>query len=208
MSYPPPPPPGQPYQGQPYQGQPQPYGQPVPPYAPPPKSGGSGCLVAALITLAVLLVLCAVGGFVAWRVFDAVKDSVPGLGDAECPTEGDVSDVVGRDVELTLDADIVVAAGCNYSGSGVGVTITEGAGLIADEEIQSVRDTAAGYGVEPEPIDVGEDGIAFGTPQRSEAIAKHDGSVIGVEIFSEGTRNIGNQQDAAVELLEDYIDLN
>lgn len=205
MSYPPPPPPGQqPPPGQPY----QPYGQPVPPYAQPPGKKGNGCLIAAIVTIVVLVVVCGVGGFVVWRIVDTVKDSVPGLGDVECPTEADVSGVVGRDVELVLDADIIIAAGCNYSGGGVGVTITEGAGLIADEEIQGVRDAAAGYGVEPESIDVGDDGIAFGTPQRSEAITKHDGSVIGVEIFSEGTRNIGNQQDAAVELLETFIDLN
>lgn len=235
MSYPPPPPgqsgpygqqpphgqqPQPPYGQQPQQpyGQQPPYGQhpQQPPYgqqAPygqfpgPPKKKGKGCLIAAIVVLVVLLIVCGVGGFLVWKVYDTVKDSVPGLGGAECPTEDEVSDVVGYDVELEADADIVVAAGCIYSGSGVGVTIVEGAGVIADEEIETVRNDARTAGTEAEPIDVGEDGVAFGSPQRSESIAKNDGTVVGVEIFGE-EGNIGNKKDAAIELLEIYIDLN
>ncbi len=218
MSYPPPPPPA----GQPGPHGQQPYGQQQPPYQPPPygqqapygqypkppKKKGKGCLIAAVIVLVVLLVVCGVGGFLVWKVYDTVKDSVPGLGDAECPTEDEVSDVVGFDVELQADADVVVAAGCIYRGSGVGVTIVEGAGLIADEQIEEFRNEARNAGTEAEPIDAGDDGLAFGSPQRSESIAKHDGTVVGVEIFGENGQDIGNKKDAAVELLETYIDLN
>lgn len=222
MSYPPPPPP--PGQPGPYGQQPhgQPFGQQQPPYQPPPygqqapygqyptppKKKGKGCLIAAVIVLVVLLIVCGVGGFLIWKVYDTVKDSVPGLGDAECPTEDEVSDVVGFDVELQADADVVVAAGCIYSGSGVGVTIVEGAGLIADEQIEEFRNEARNAGTEAEPIDAGDDGLAFGSPQRSESIAKHDGTVVGVEIFGENGQDIGNKKDAAVELLDTYIDLN
>lgn len=230
MSYPPPPgqpgpygqqppegqqpPPGQqpPYgPPQPYgQGQPQPYGQQTPygQYPAPPPKKGKGCLIAAIVVLVVLLVVCGIGGFVVWKVYDTVKDSVPGLGGADCPTEEEVSDVVGYDVELELDADIVVAAGCDYSGNGVGVVIAEGAGLIADEEIDSFRIEARNNGTEAEPIDVGDDGLAFGSPQRSQAIAKNDGTIVEVEIFGENGQDIGNRKGEAVDLLELYIDLN
>ena len=209
MSYPPPPPaqgqpgpygpPGQP----PYAGQPAPYGQ----FPGPPKKKGKGCLIAALVVLAIMLVVCGVGGFVVWKVYDTVKDSVPGLGGAECPTEDEVSDVVGYDVEIQADADIIVAAGCIYSGSGVGVSIVEGAGVIADEEIETFRTDATNAGTEAEPIDAGDDGLAFGSPQRSQSIAKTDGTVVEVEIFGENGQDIGDKKDAAVELLETFIDL-
>jgi hypothetical protein len=206
VSYPPPPPnsgqPG-PYGQQGPYGQPAPYGQ----FPVPPKKKGKGCLIAALVVLAVLLVLCGVGGFFVWKLYDTVKDSVPGIGGAECPTEDEVSDLVGYDVELKANANIVVAAGCIYSGSGVGVSITEGAGVIADDEIGAFRTEAQDSGTEAEPIDVGDDGLAFGSPQRSQAITKSDGTVVEVEIFGENGQDIGNKFDEAVELLETFIDL-
>ncbi|HWJ83128.1 MAG TPA: hypothetical protein VNS55_12905 [Nocardioides sp.] len=223
MSYPPPPPPPppgpgpyqppqqQPYQ-QPYQQQPYAYGGGQPPYQPPPpQKKGRGCLIGGLIALVVVLVVCGVGGFFVWRVADKVKDtvesSVPGLGGAECPTAKDVSDTIGYDVELDLNANIVVAAGCNYSGSGVGVTMIKGANLISDDEMDAVRQEAANAGVEPRSIDTGDGGIAFGSPQRSEAIAKSDVGLVEVDIFAEGTDDIGDKSDEAIDLLEQFIDL-
>lgn len=216
MSYPPPPPgqsgpygqqPQQPY-GQQQFGQ-QPYGQ-QPPYGqypgPPPKKG-NGCLIAAIVVLVLMLVVCGVGGFLVWKVYDTVKDSVPGLGGAECPTAADVSDIVGTDVDLVADTDVVVAAGCIYSGGGVEVSIVEGAGVIAEEEIEAFRTEAQSNGTEAEPIDAGDDGLAFGSPQRSQAIAKNDGTIVEVEVFG-SSGAIGNKIDAAIELLEAYLDLN
>ena len=52
------------------------------------------------------------------------------------------------------------------------------------------------------------DGRAFGSPMRSEAATKADGKIVQVEIFSEGTEPIGDKRDEAVELLEQYVDLN
>lgn len=164
-------------------------------------------MIGALVALVVVVLLCGVGGIVVYLVIDEAKDVVPGLGDTECPSEGEVSQIIGYDVEKITDADIVVAAGCNYSGSGAGVTITEGSGLIADEEIATFRREAADSGTEAESIDVGDDGLAFGSPQRSQAITKSDGHVIEVEIFGEEGQDIGNKLDEAVQLLEDFIDL-
>ncbi|MFC5730520.1 MULTISPECIES: hypothetical protein [Nocardioides] len=181
-----------------------PYQQP--PYQPPPKKGGKGCVIAAVVVLALGIVFCGIGGFAVYQLVQKVEETVPGLGGASCPTADAVSDVVGYDVELDLQGNLVVAAGCTYSGSGVGVTIVKGAGVIADEEIQSVKDEASNLGTEATPIDVGDDGVAFGSPRRSEAITKADSSVVGVEIFSEEPRDIGDKRAAAVELLELFLD--
>lgn len=163
-------------------------------------------MIGALVALVVVVLLCGVGGIVVYLVIDEAKDVVPGLGDTECPSEGEVSQIIGYDVEKVTDADIVVAAGCNYSGSGVGVTITKGSSVIADDEIATLEQDAANLGVEVESIDVGDDGRAFGSPRRSEAITKADGVVL-VEIFSEETQDIGDRKDEAVELLELFLDI-
>lgn len=224
MSYPPPPPPGQgPWPGPGQHPQPQPgapggpYGPggpgapggpygPQPPYQQQPKKGGKGCVIAAVIVLVLGVVFCGIGGFAVYKLAQKVEETVPGLGGANCPTADAVSDVVGYDVELDLEGNLVVAAGCTYSGSGVGISIVKGAGVIADEEIQSVKDEAASLGTEATPIDVGDEGVAFGSPRRSEAITKADSSVVGVEIFSEEPQDIGDKRAEAVELLELFLD--
>lgn len=159
-----------------------------------------------LVALAVLVVLCGVGGFVVYLLLDEAEDIVPGLGDTKCPSAEEVSRIVGDEVEKITDADIVVAAGCNYSGSDIGVAITKGSSVIAEEEIESLRQDASNAGVEAEPIDVGDDGLAYGTPTRSEAITKADG-VVAVEVFAEQGQDIGDRRGQAVELLELFLDL-
>ena len=132
------------------------------------------------------------------------------VGEVECPTEGEVSDLVGYDVELVMSGSIGVAAGCNYTGNGAGagVSIVSGAGLIADEVIAELETEAEAQGAEVVSIDVGDGGRAFGSPMRSEAATKADGHIVQVEIFAEGTEPIGDKSDEAVELLEQYVDLN
>lgn len=206
---PPPPGPGQPWQpgpGQPPPGPGQPWQPGPPPYPAAPRKRGRGCLIGVIVAIVALVVLCGAGGYAVYRLVDEAKDVVPGLGDTTCPSADRVSDIVGYDVAKVTDADIVVAAGCNYSGSGVGVTITKGSSVIADEEIDSFRTEARNAGTEAEPIDAGDEGLAFGTPRRSQAITKSDG-VVEVEIFAEGTQDIGDREDAAVELLETFLDL-
>jgi hypothetical protein len=217
VSYPPPPPPPQqPQQQPPYQQygaqQPYQYGGPQPPYQPPPpaKKGGSGCLVAVVIAVVVLLVVCGVGGFFVWRaakdVTDTIKNTVPGLGGAECPGEDDVSDKVGSDVSLDLSGNVVVASGCYYSGTKVEITFTKGAGLIADDEIRSVRDEAQSAGVEARSIDTGDGGIVYATRGVVDAITKSGGALYEVEIDAKGNTDLSGKSDAGVDLLEAFID--
>ena len=230
MSYPPPPPPPQPNQPgqqppyqqpqqpyqQPYQQygaqQPYQYGGPQPPYQPPPpaKKGGSGCLIAVVVVVVVMLLVCGVGGFFIWRaakdVTDTIRNTVPGLGGAECPSEGDVSDKIGSDVSLDLSGSVVVASGCYYSGDKVQITLTKGAGLIADDEIKNVREEAANNGVEAQSIDVGDGGVVFATQGIAEAITKSGGALYEVEVDSQGGADLSGKADATVDILKEFID--
>lgn len=182
--------------------------------APPPASkNGRGCLIAAAVVGVAAVLVVAVVAYGIWRVGSEVSEAIDGvtIGDVDCPTEEEVSDLVGDDVDLVLSGSIIIAAGCNYtsvSGTGVGVTITEGAGLIADDVLDDLRTTAETYGTTAEPIGVGRDGLAFDSPSRAEAAARIDGHIVGVEVFSEGTDDIGDQRDAAVRLLEMFAELN
>lgn len=225
MSYPPPPSGGgqppygapPPYGGQPGGYPPQPGGYPPQPggyqggppgyYPPqPPKKRGNGCLIAVIVTILLVVLLCGAGGFAAWRLWDEVEDSVPGLGGAECPTEEKVSDIVGSDVELVLDSEIIVASGCNYTGDKVSVSIVKGAELIADEVKQEFRTEARNNGAEVRSIDVGEGGLAYGSPRASAAITESDG-LIQVDVFGTGGQQIGDKSEEAIELLEVFIEL-
>ncbi len=152
--------------------------------------------------------------FAIWKFADTVEDVVDGVtvGDVNCPTEDDVSDVIGYDVNLATSGSIVVASGCTYTSTqasgGAGVSIVSGSGLIADDVLNELENTAESNGTEASSIDVGDDGLAFGAESRSEAAAKADGKIVQVEIFAEGTEPIGDKKDEAAELLEDFIELN
>jgi hypothetical protein len=194
----------------------QPVQQPAYGGPPPgqPKKSNRGCMIALAIGGALLLGCGGVAAFVIWQVADTVEDVVDGVtvGDVECPTEGDVSDLIGYDVTLATSGSIVIASGCTYTstegGAGAGVQITSGSGLIADEVLADLETAAENAGAETSSIDVGDDGKAFGSDSRSQAATKADGKIVEVEIFSEGTDPIGDKQDEAVEILEDFIELN
>ena len=179
-----------------------------------PKKSNRGCMIGLAIGGALLLACGGVVVFIIWQVADTVEDVVDGVtvGDVECPTEDDVSDLIGYDVNLATSGSIVVASGCTYTsaegGSGAGVSIVSGSGLIADEVLADLETEAQNAGTETSSIDVGDDGRAFGSDSRSEAATKADGNIIEVEIFAEGTEPIGDKQDEAVEILEDFIELN
>ena len=184
---------------------------PMPP-APQPSKGGKGCLITLAIVGAVLLVVVVLIAVAVWKFASAVKDVADGVtvGDVECPTAETVSDIVGYDVDLAVSGSIVVASGCSYTGNGegAGVAIVSGAGLISDEVLAELASAAQANGAEVTSIEAGDDGVAFGSPNRSEAATKDGGHIVEVDIFSEGTNPIGNKRDEAVEILELYLDLN
>ncbi len=168
--------------------------------------------------LAVVGVLMALGvvvaAWVVYKVADTVDKVTDGItvGEVECPSAEDVSDIVGHPVDLAMSGNLLVASGCTYPSAhgegGAGVSIVRGSGLIADEVLGELESTAQANGAEADSIDVGDGGKAFGSPTRSQAATRSGGSVVEVEIFSEGTEPIGDKKDEAVELLEIFLDLN
>jgi hypothetical protein len=199
---------------------PQPPAQPGPPYQqqymqqPPParRVQNRGCVIAAIVTAAVLVVGAGIAGYYVYRGISAVKDIAGGaapFGEARCPTEQDVSSTVGSPVTLVVSGNVVVASGCSYlavdHSAGADVQITTGASLVADEQFQSFASDAATQGATPEPISVGDRAEAFGGPGRSEAIAVVDSSLILVEVFNSGGTDIGDKKQEAITLLEQVI---
>ncbi len=185
------------------------------PQAPPVQAKSNrGCLIGLAIAGALLVSCGGAVAFAIWKFADTVEDAVDGVtvGEVECPTADDISDIVGYDVNLATSGSIVVASGCGYTSAeasgGAGVSIVSGSGLIADEVLAELENTAQSNGVEATSIDVGDDGRAFGAESRSEAATKADGRVVTVQIFAEGGESIGDKRDAAVEILEAFIELN
>jgi hypothetical protein len=187
----------------------QQYGQQPPPA---PRTRNRGCVIAVVVTVVVLLAGIGVVGYFVYRAVTAVTEVAGGVGsfgEAQCPTEQDVSSIVGSPVNLVVSGNIVVAAGCSYlavdQNSGADVQITTGAALIADDEFTSFASDAATQGVTPEPISVGDRAEAFGGSGRSEAIAVVDNSLILVEVFSSSGTDIGDKKEAAITLLQQVI---
>ena len=186
----------------------QPQGAPAwqPPPQPAPRKSGKGCLIALAIVGAIGLVVVVLIAFAIYKFADTVEDVADGItvGDIECPTEDEVSDIIGYDVELVASGSIIVASGCSYTSSGAsaGVAIISGSGLIAEDVFAELATEAQSNGAEVSDIDAGDDGKAFGSETRSEAVTKDDGNVVQVEIFSEGAEPIGDKKDEAEEILE------
>jgi len=87
-------------------------------------------------------------------------------------------------------------------------SIVSGSGLIAAEVIADLESEAQGNGTEASSIGAGDGGKAYGSPMRSAAATEDGGNIVEVEIFSEGTEPIGDKRDEAVEILEQFLDLN
>jgi len=189
-----------------------PYQQYAPQPPPAPRTRNRGCVIAVVVMAALLLTGVGVAGYYIYRAVTAVSDVAGGawpFGEARCPTEQDVSSLVGSPVTLVVKGNVVVASGCSYlavdRSAGADVQITTGAALVADEQFQSFASDAATQGATPEPIPVGERAAAFGGPGRSEAIAVVDNSLILVEVFNSGSTDIGDKKQEAIRLLEQVI---
>lgn len=184
-------------------------------YGPPPQAPQSrnrGCVIAAVVAVVVVLAGIGVAGYLVYRAVSAVGDIAGGVGtfgDAKCPTEQDVSSIVGSQVDLVVSGNLVIAAGCSYMAldqtSGADVQITTGAALIADEQFKSFASDAATQDTTPESIPVGDRAAAFGGPGRSGAIAVAGNALIEVEVFNAGGNDIGDKKDAAITLLQQAI---
>lgn len=190
--------------------------QPAQQWQPPPQASrgksGKGCLIALAIVGVIGAVIVALVAFAIYKFADTVEDVADGItvGDIECPTGDEVSDIIGYDVQLVASGNIIVAEGCSYTSEGdtAGVSIVSGSGLIAEEVINDLETEARNNGTEASDIGAGDGGKAYGSEMRSAAATKDEGNVVEVEVFSEGTEPIGDKKDEAVEILEQFLDLN
>ncbi len=144
---------------------------------------------------------------------EAVTTGNPTAGEAAraCPLldEGEISAAIGHDV--VFREDYSQAAGiegvCAYTSSdeSVQVTVMAIAASFADETIQEMQDAATALtGNAAEPIEVGDDGYAFGHDSGGEAATVAGDLLLDVQVMSTSGpgQEIGNKMDAAVSLLE------
>jgi hypothetical protein len=126
-----------------------------------------------------------------------------------CLAARDVSAVVGLEVsELPAGTrtygDNVI---CAYQGAsqalGVFVTTTVGPAAGSEEVFSEMKESvrvSLGASAEPEAIEVGERGYAFGSMSRSEAAAVSGGRLYYAEVMSTASANIGDKKAAMVAL--------
>jgi len=193
------------YQPQPqYQPQYQQQFGPGPTPPPPRRSSNRGCLIAAVIVGVLVLAGVGFGAWALYRVGSAVSGVTSGAA-AECPTESEVSTIVGSPVKKIAGVSVVVATGCGYEAldrsSGADVQITTGPALIADDELKSFESDAATQGVQSTPIPLGSRGRAYGGEQRSAAITVDGSRLVEVEVFG-ASAPIGDRRTAALALLQ------
>lgn len=177
-----------------------------PPGPPPPQRSHRGCIIAVVVVAVLLLAAVGVGVYFFYRLANTVTDvATGGASQLTCPSDAQVSQIVGSPVTLTVSGSLYVAAGCSYLAAdrerGVDVQITTGVSIIADEQYTSFQGDAATQDVAVTQIPVGERGQAYGGSRRSAAITVDGSRLIEVEVFSAG-EPIGDKQAAAVALLQ------
>jgi hypothetical protein len=167
---------------------------------------------------ALLLALAACGG-------DAgAGDDRPATGDEAraatggaapaCLPAADVSRTVGFEVQelrpgSQARADYMI---CAYQATnaalGASVTTVLGPASASEELFAEMRESAEsflGAGKEPEAIQVGERGYAYGSKSKSEAAAVSGGRLYHAEAGGVGSASIGDKKAAMVEVLRQLI---
>lgn len=131
-----------------------------------------------------------------------------------CLPAADVSTALGLEV-LVLQAGTGTYGPdevCAYQGTddelGVSVTTIVGPAEQADEVFGAMRESAAlflGAGAEPEAIDVGERGYAYGGGSKSEAAAVSGGRLYHAEVVSSASADIGDKKAALIEIVRSLM---
>jgi hypothetical protein len=124
-----------------------------------------------------------------------------------CLDEGDVAAAIGFPVTVAYDTLRAEgdAVSCSYQGDGGEgfVQILVGPASAADEVQDKARTMS---GAEAESIDVGERGIAFGSPDASYAAAVDDDRVFAVNVSSATSAElVGDKRDAVTDILAQVI---
>ena len=133
-----------------------------------------------------------------------------------CPTAADVKAALGFEVrDLTRGMKRYgPLSSCGYAASddnampGVTVTFTIEPAGEADQRFSDMRTavtTARGKATEPDPITVGERGMAFRTSSRTMAAAVKGGQLYSVEVRYGAMADFGDKQEGTVTLLKKLV---
>ena len=138
-------------------------------------------------------------------------DAPAGGTSTACLSAADVSAAVGLEVQdfpmgTRSAGDSHV---CAYQGSdaalGISVTTIVGPAAGSEQVYSDMREEAAlflGPGVEPERIEVGDGGYAYGSASKSVAAAVAGGRLYYAEVVSTASADIGDKQAGMVALVE------
>jgi hypothetical protein len=128
-----------------------------------------------------------------------------------CLDEGDIAAAIGFPVSVQYDTlrSEGDAVSCAYQGNGGEgfVQILVGPASATDEVLGEVQSKArAMAGGDAESIDVGERGLAFGSPDASYAAAVDGGRVFAVSVSSATSSElVGDKRDAVTSILDQVI---
>jgi hypothetical protein len=128
-----------------------------------------------------------------------------------CLDEGSIGSAIGFPVTVAYDTLRVEgeAVSCSYQGNGGEgfVQILVGPDSATDEVLGEVEDKArAMSGAEAQAIDVGERGLAFGSPDASYAAAVDGYRVFAVSVSSATSADlVGDKREAVADILQQVI---
>ena len=131
----------------------------------------------------------------------------------QCPTAADVKDALGFEVrDLTRGMKRYgPLSSCGYAAAddnampGVTVTFTIEPASEADQRFNDMRasvTTARGKPTEPDPVSLGDRGMAYRTSSRTMAAAVKGGQLYSVDVHYGAMANFGDKQAGTVALLK------
>ena len=170
----------------------------------PPKKSHRGVWIAVAGFVAVIVV---VGGLGIYWAYHAVTSTVSGAfgGTMNCPTSGDIGELVGSPVTGPTGGSLIVASGCYYTGEVIEVIIVSGSKIAADEEIASMVGEGHAANAEVRQIDVGDKGQAWTSDSKSSAIAVGNDALVSVEVQGKDFATIPDKSDAAIAILKKVL---
>jgi hypothetical protein len=138
-----------------------------------------------------------------------------GTGDvpAACLDEGAISAAVGFTVVLERSTlkQSADAVNCTFPAAdkarlpGAYVSILVAPASFADRMLSGITTNAQNMRTTAGPVDVGERGLAYGSPDRSEAGAVVGSRIVVVTVGTSGLSVVGGKRDAAVTLLRQVV---
>jgi hypothetical protein len=169
------------------------------------KKSHRGIWITVAVVVGLVVVAGGVGIYWAYRTVSDTVAGVTGGSGLNCPTSGDVGELVGSPVTGPTGGNAIIASGCYYTGDVLDVIIVSGSKMIADDQISSMVSEGHAANAQVHPIDVGDEGQAWASEQKSSAIAVGADALVSVEVQGKDFATIPDKTDAAVALLKKVL---